>query len=218
MATVHYRKRLSEYLDTLPQEALITTGAVTAYIAEKTGEPEEKVRKAVNVNLARLEQEGIISRIVRGVYCKRIKTPFGDYVPSKDTLYGRWLVLDGDRVIGYETGPSLMNRLGLISQMPRKKWIATNNYTLPVPKDVEIEIRKPRIPVTHENYKYLQILDIIEDMDRAPIDAATPEEILREKSKSAGLLPDRMILFARKFYPTKTLERTVDVMLGGLEL
>jgi hypothetical protein len=55
-------------------------------------------------------------------------------------------------------------------------------------------------------------------MDRAPIDAAAPEEILREKSKSAGLLPDRMILFARKFYPTKTLERTVDVMLGGLEL
>ena len=47
---------------------------------------------------------------------------------------------------------------------------------------------------------------------------AAPEEILREKSKSAGLLPDRMILFARKFYPTKTLERTVDVMLGGLEL
>jgi hypothetical protein len=139
-------------------------------------------------------------------------------VPSKDTLYGRWLVLDGDRVTGYETGPSLMNRLGLISQMPRKKWIATNNYTLPVPKDVEIEIQKPRIPVTHENYKYLQILDIIEDMDRAPIDAAAPEEILREKSKSAGLLPDRMILFARKFYPTKTLERTVDVMLGGLEL
>jgi hypothetical protein len=87
-----------------------------------------------------------------------------------------------------------------------------------VPKDVEIEIQKPRIPVTHENYKYLQILDIIEDMDRAPIDAAAPEEILREKSKSAGLLPDRMILFARKFYPTKTLERTVDVMLGGLEL
>ena len=168
--------------------------------------------------IARLERDGVVFRITRGVYCKRIKTPFGDYVPSKDMIYGRWLVLDGDRVIGYETGLSLMNQLGLVSQMPRKKWIATNNYTLPVPKDVEIEVQKPRATVTNENYKYLQILDMIDSMGEAPVDAAAPEEIIREKTESAGLLPDRLILYARKFYPTKTLERTVDVILGGLEL
>ena len=111
-----------------------------------------------------------------------------------------------------------MNQIGLASQMPRKKWIATNNYTLPVPKDVGIEIQKPRTAVTNENYKYLQILDMIESMGEAPVDAAAPEEIIREKTGSAGLLPDRLILYARKFYPTKTLERTIDVILGGLEL
>ena len=218
MATTYYKRHMKEYLDTLPQEAPITTDMVTAYMTERTGEPEDKVRKAVNVNLARLEREGLVSRITRGVYCKRIKTPFGDYVPSKDMIYGRWLVLDGDRVIGYETGLSLMNQLGLVSQMPRKKWIATNNYTLPVPKDVEIEVQKPRAAVTNENYKYLQILDMIDSITEAPVDAAAPEEIIREKTESAGLLPDRLILYARKFYPTKTLERTVDVILGGLEL
>ena len=55
-------------------------------------------------------------------------------------------------------------------------------------------------------------------MGEAPVDAAAPEEIIREKTGSAGLLPDRLILYARKFYPTKTLERTIDVILGGLEL
>ncbi len=165
---------------------------------ERTGAPEDKVRKTVNVNLARLEREGIVSRITRGVYCKRIKTPFGDYVPSKDMIYGKWLVLDGDRVIGYETGLFLMNQIGLVSQMPRKKWITTNNYTLPVSKDVEIEIQKPRAAVTNENYKYLQILDMIDSMGEAPVDAAAPEEIIREITKSAGLLPDRLILYARK--------------------
>ena len=218
MATTYYKRHMTEYLDTLPQEAPITTDMVTAYMVERTGEPEDKVRKTVNVNLARLEREGVVSRIARGVYCKRVKTPFGDYVPSKETIYGRWLVLDGDRVIGYETGLSLMNQIGLVSQMPRKKWIATNNYTLPVPKDVDIEIQKPRAAVTNENYKYLQILDMIDSMGEAPVDAAAPEEIIREKTESAGLLPDRLILYARKFYPTKTLERTVDVILGGLEL
>lgn len=218
MATTYYKRHMTEYLDTLPQEAPVTTDMVTAYITERTGEPEDKVRKTVNVNLARLEREGVVSRITRGVYCKRIKTPFGDYVPSKDAIYGRWLVLDGDRVIGYETGLSLMNQIGLVSQMPRKRWIATNNYTLPVPKGVEIEVQKPRAAVTNENYKYLQILDMIDSMGEAPVDAAAPEEILREKTENAGLLPDRLILYARKFYPTKTLERTVDVILGGLEL
>ena len=123
MATTYYKRHMTEYLDTLPQEAPVTTDMVTAYMTERTGEPEDKVRKTVNVNLARLEREGVVSRITRGVYCKRIKTPFGDYVPSKDMIYGRWLVLDGDRVIGYETGLSLMNQIGLVSQMPRKKWI-----------------------------------------------------------------------------------------------
>lgn len=218
MATTYYKKNMAEYLDTLPQEAPITTDMMTAYMTKRTGEPEDKVRKTVNVNLARLEHEGVVSRIARGVYCKRIRTPFGDYVPSKDMIYGRWLVLDGDRVIGYETGLSLMNQIGLVSQMPRKKWIATNNYSLPVPKDVEIEIQKPRATVTSENYKYLQILDMIDNMEEAPIDAAAPEEIIRDKTESSGLLPDRLILYARRFYPTKTLERTVDVFLGGLEL
>ena len=218
MATTYYKRHMTEYFDTLPQEAPITTDMVTAYMTERTGEPEDKVRKTVNVNLARLEREGLVARITRGVYCKRIKTPFGDYVPSKDMIYGRWLVLDGNRVIGYETGLSLMNQIGLVSQMPRKKWIATYNYTLSVPKDVEIEIQKPRAAVTNENYKYLQILDMIDSMGEAPVDAAAPEEIIREKTESAGLLPDRLILYARKFYPTKTLERTVDVILGGLEL
>ena len=218
MAKTYYKRHMTKYLDTLPQEAPVTTDMVTAYMAERTGEPEDKVRKTVNVNLARLERDGVVFRITRGVYCKRIKTPFGDYVPSKDMIYGRWLVLDGDRVIGYETGLSLMNQLGLVSQMPRKKWIATNNYTLPVPKAVEIEVQKPRTAVTNENYQYLQILDMIDSMGEAPVDAAAPEEIIREKTESAGLLPDRLILYARKFYPTKTLERTVDVILGGLEL
>lgn len=218
MATTYYKKNITKYLDTLPPEAPVTTDMVTAYMANLTGEPEDKVRKTINVNLARLERERVVSRITRGVYCKRINTPFGDYVPSKEMIYGRWLVMDGDSVIGYETGLSLMNHIGLVSQMPRRKRIATNNYSLPIPKDVDIEIQKPRATVTDDNYKYLQILDIIDIMDETPIDAAAPEEIIRDRTESAGLIPDRLILYARRFYPTKTLERTVDVILGGLEL
>lgn len=218
MATNHYRQTIIDYLDTLPEETPVTPTMVTQYITDKTGEPEVKVRKTVNVNLARLEKGGVLSRIAHGVYAKRIRTPFGDYVPGKDRIFGRWLVLDGDLVIGYETGLSLMNQIGLVSQMPNKRCIATNNYRLTIPKDVDIEVQKPRIPVTKDNFKYLQILDAINGLDRAPVDATEPEAIIREKAQSASLQPDRLILYARMLYPTETLKKTIDIMLGGMAL
>ena len=58
MATNHYRQTIMDYLDTLPEENPVTSAMVTAHIIDKTGEPEEKVRKTVNVNLARLEKDG----------------------------------------------------------------------------------------------------------------------------------------------------------------
>ena len=216
MATKHYRQIIINYMDTLPEETPVTPAMVTEYITDKTGEPEEKVRKTVNVNLARLEKEGVLSRIAHGVYAKKIQTPFGDYVPGKDKIFGRWLVLDGNHVIGYETGLSLMNQLGLVSQMPNKRYIATNNYRFTLPKDVDIEIQKPRIPVTKDNFKYLQILDAINGLDQAPVDAAEPEAIIREKAQSAALQSDRLILYARALYPTETLKKTIDIMLSPL--
>ena len=216
MATTYYKRTILEYLHTRPREIPVTTDMVTAYMRKINGEPEDKVRKAVNVNLARLESEGVLSRIMRGVYCKRVKTPFGDYVPGKDILYGRLLVLENDHVIGYETGLSLMNQIGLISQMPRRKVICSNRYNLTVPAGVDIDVRKPRESVTHDNFKYLQILDIIDELDTAPVDAPNPEEIIRDKASRAGLLSERLILYARKLYSAKTLQRTVDIILGEL--
>lgn len=218
MATAYYKKNIKKFLDTLPRETVITTEMVTSYMARQTGESDNKVRKTVNVNLSRLEREGVISRITRGVYCKRIQTPFGEYIPDKDTLYIRWLVLDKDQVIGYETGLSFMNQIGLITQIPRRKSIASNNCTLPIPKGVEIEIQKPRTAVTKENYKYLQILDVIDRMEKTPVDVPAPEKIIKKKAENAGLDQNRLILLARKYYPTKTLERTIDIIFGGLEL
>ena len=215
MATVFYKRCITEYIDQLSGEAPITTDEITAFIADKTGEPYDKVKKVVNVNLARLEKEGVIFRITRGLYCKRIKTAFGDYIPSKDVIYSKRLVSDGEAVVGYETGLSLMNDIGLTSQMPGKRTIASNKYGIKVPADVAIDIQKPATMVTKENYKYLQLLDIITELDSAPVDAHDPELIIREKAASAGLKLEQLLLFARNYYNEHTLGRTVDVMLGG---
>ena len=42
------------------------------------------------------------------------KTAFGYYTPDRETLFCRQLLYDEDDVIGYETGLSVLNRLGLL--------------------------------------------------------------------------------------------------------
>lgn len=216
MSNIGYRNLLIQYIDRQEADQPILTTQITQYVAKETGLNEADVKKAVNVNMARLEKADKILRIEKGVYCKKIKTAFGYYTPNKEALFCRQLLYDEDDVIGYETGLSVLNRLGLVSQMPKRKCIATNLYTKRVPAGIQVEIRKPSVNVNRANYRYLQILDAIRDLDNAPVDAVRPEELLKGIVKTLALDTDVLIFMARKFYNAKILIKTIDIMLGGL--
>lgn len=216
MSNIGYRNLLIQYIDRQEADQPILTTQITQYVAKETGLNEADVKKAVNVNMARLEKADKILRIEKGVYCKKIKTAFGYYTPNKEALFCRQLLYDEDDVIGYETGLSVLNRLGLVSQMPKRKCIATNLYTKRVPAGIQVEIRKPSVNVNRANYRYLQILDAIRDLDNAPVDAVRPEELLKGIVKTLALDTDALIFMARKFYNSKILIKTIDIMLGGL--
>ena len=119
-------------------------------------------------------------------------------------------------MIGYETGLSVLNRLGLVSQMPKRRCIASNRYTKRVPAGMQVEIKRPSVNVNRSNYRYLQILDVIRDLELAPVDAAKPEELLKRTVKTLELDTDVLIYMARKFYNPRILIKTIDIMLGGL--
>lgn len=216
MNNIGYRNLIIQYIDRQEPDQPILTAQITQHVAGKTGLDEAEVRKCVNVNMARLEKAERIMRIEKGVYCKMTKTAFGYYVPSKEILFCKQLLYDENDVIGYETGLSALNRMGLASQMPKRKCIATNRYTKRVPAGVQVEIKKPSVSVNSANHHYLQILDAIRDLDSSPVDAAKPEELLRGTVKKLELNTDVLIFMARKFYDTKMLMKTIDIMLGGI--
>ena len=74
-----YRDYLIQYIDSLSPDDLILTDRAVSYACRKLKTPPEAARKAVNVTLARLEKEGYIIRLTKGVYCKKTKTAFGYY-------------------------------------------------------------------------------------------------------------------------------------------
>ncbi len=216
MNHIGYKNLLLQYIDSYEPDQPIPTAQITQYVATETGLDEADIKKTVNVNMARLEKAGRIMRIEKGIYCKKTQTAFGYYMPSKETLFCRQLLYDEDEVIGYETGLSALNRLGFTSQMPKRKCIATNRYTKRVPADILVEIRKPSANVNRTNYRYLQILDAIRDLEHAPVDTTKPEYLLREMVKKSELDTDVLIFMARKFYNAEILLKTIDIMLGGL--
>lgn len=216
MDNIGYKEILLRYLDGQETDRLILSSDAARYVAGETGRPITDVKKAVNVNMARLEKSGRIARIEKGVYCHRIKTAFGYYMPNREDLFCRQLLYDGDEVIGYEAGLSLLNRLGLVSQMPKRRCVATNRYGRRVPSGMQIEVRKPAVKIDSVNYRYLQLLDAIREMEHAPIDAEQPELLIRETAGRLALDPKLLVLIARRHYPQKTLMQTIDIMLGGL--
>ncbi|MDC7287006.1 DUF6088 family protein [Blautia schinkii] len=215
MEKVGYRDILLKYINEQEPEQPILTEQITKYAVQQTGLNEIDVRKAVNVNMARLEKAGHVVRISKGIYCRKIPTAFGYYIPNREVLFCKQLLYQANRIIGYETGLSALNRLGLVSQMPKRRYIATNLYRKKVPADILIEIRKPPAVVNETNYRYLQLLDAISNINEAPVDTTRPAEVIKNTARELGLNTEMLILMARRHYSQKTLIRTIDIMLEG---
>jgi len=119
-----------------------------------------------------------------------------------------------NEIIGYETGPSFLNKIGLTTQIPKNKYFATNLYQRNgsrVDKNLNVAIRKPSIKVTADNYKYLQLLDAIENKDNTIIDAIHPEKVIFNYIKKSNLDFMKLIVLARKYYKKEVLLQIVDI-------
>ena len=60
-------------------------------------------------------------RLTKGIYCRRVKQHLDIILQIKKTLFCKQLLRKENEIIGYETGLSALNRIGLVSQMPKKE-------------------------------------------------------------------------------------------------
>ena len=211
-----YKDILKQYIMATSADELITSSQVARFVSQiMRSDDSETVKKNVNVNMKRLEEAGLLVRLQKGVYARKFNTLFGAYISGKEVVIAKLLTKEGDQLYGYETGLSLLNRLGLVSQMPKVRLIASNRYRRNIPKGLAVRVQKPVTPVNNENAAYLQLLDAIRDMDKAPVDADDPARILRAFAAGNKLDINRVLIYARDYYPKDVLGKAVDVLLGG---
>lgn len=121
--------------------------------------------------IKRLADQGYIKKVRNGIY----------FIPNTDTtlknpklnvnkIIEKRYLKNQDNRIGYLSGTNFANKLGLTTQTASIPTVITNN-TSSIKRQVQyynkkIILKKPRATVTNDNYKILQVLDLINDYDR----------------------------------------------------
>lgn len=144
----------------------------------KPGEPifsvdiriEQMSEDSLRQQFKQLTDKGLICRYEHGIY----------YIPKESRLKGgvglsaemvaryKYIQRRG-QVLGYYGGNTLANQLGISMQVPVKEEIVSNNMSAIV-REVEIGnrsfvVRKAKVKVNEENYKVLQLLDLLKELD-----------------------------------------------------
>ena len=208
-------KGYQHFVDTIIEKEPIDTPIYTADVAKKMthefGLPMDKAKVYTNVALKRTLEKGNTRRFVRGVYYKPIKSVFGEKPLNGDKLALQQLM---EKELGYITGATLLNKLGLSTLLPREIQVATNKYNVKFPYQTSVTPIKPPTKVTPENIKYLQLLDAIKWMNKLSTDAVAPQALIKEIAKEWGCDHNKLILLANKYYKAETLSSVVEVLLG----
>ena len=152
-------KFISSSIDRLPKGYVFTYVDFTTEVNNK-----EAVIKALN----RMADSGKIAKLAKGKYYKPESTPFGNLQPNQAQIV-KDLLEDQGKIIGYLTGYSIYNQLGLTSQISNTIQIGTNQIRPGFKRErYTISFIKQKNIITKKNIPLLQILDAIRYIKKIP--------------------------------------------------
>ncbi len=171
----------------------------------------------LNQQLKELCEKGLLQEYDDEVYFIPKKTTLNSIVgPNADMVARYRFISKGDNVDGFYAGNAFANQIGISVQVPYVIEIVSNN----VSDDGEVLIgnrrfvvRKPVVPITKENVRELQMLELLVKFD-AYLDC--PHEEAREKFVEYisvyGITQNDVELYIKE-YPESTLENYYELGL-----
>lgn len=130
---------------------------------------EANKREAVIKTLNRMVKDDQIAKLSKGKFYKPEQTPFGQLLPDQRQIVKDYLEKEGRVLIGYLTGYSIYNQLGLSTQVSNVIQIGTANWRPSITRDrYKIVFVKQKNSITKENIPLLQILDAIKNIKKIP--------------------------------------------------
>lgn len=162
----------------------------------------------IRYHLKRLTDQDIIRRFEAGVYYFPKMNLFGERAElSVDTVVMHKYIRRRGKRVGYYSGYTLANRMGISTQVPFTEEITSNFAPAPV-RELTIRnrkyvVRRPVVEITEDNVQVLQFLDCLKDIERcAEVDMEYCGQILSVFAKNHEITKskiDRLIAY----YPLK---------------
>lgn len=119
-----------------------------------------------------------LRRFDKGIYyfSKQTRIKGGIGISADLVAQYKYIERNGKRM-GFYSGHTLANYIGISTQVPMKKEIVSNNVSAIV-REIEVGnfsyvVRKPVVPVTDDNVKVLQLLDLLKDLNAYADDEPT---------------------------------------------
>ena len=173
----------------------------------------EKIFNNVKEILNRLNKENVIKTAYKGIYYIPKNNIFGEIpLANSKIIQYKYLVDKLGNINGYVTGAYLFNKIGLTTQVPNVLDIVTNeckNNNKYVNKYLNVVIRKPKIKINNENYKYLQLIDLIENKDNIYVEVDNMDEIIYNFIQESKLEFEKILKYARETKSKSVIEKIV---------
>lgn len=211
---MNYNEVLLNYIDKYPYDEPIFIEDIKKYFQEELGTINETLLKTLYVYINRLVKENKLVQYLKGIYYKPLKGTFGNKKLNINKVIDKKYITSSDGIKGYYSGAYLFNKLGLTTLLPKDILIVTNecpNNNDYKNKKLGIIIRKPKIEVTTENYKYLQLLDILNNRDNIKIETDSEREIIYSFINDNNLDVAKIFEYARKTNSKKAIERLYEL-------
>ena len=180
-------------------------------------------RTNVRQQIKKLADTGKVKRFDNGIYFLPKKAIFksGSQLAPEKVLECKYL-RDKDKRCGYVSGLMFFNQMGLTTQIPMMYEVvsnkATNDYRETSLAKSRVIVRKPKVPVTEKNYKMLQFLDMLKDVDvYSEVTGKQLQDRLYRYMDDANLSISEMEPYF-SYYPDKLYKNLVEtrVIYNGL--
>jgi len=169
----------------------------------------------IRQTFSRLVKSGKLERYVQGVYYIPKVTPLGKSKIATKKIYERKYITDGKNIYGYYSGLTLMNAIGLTTQVPNTIEIITNNESSRrreiLVGNQRLRLRRSRTKVTSKNAKILQLLELINTVDMSKLSDNQKQNLIAYIRSQNIKLND--ILPYINYYPDKVSKKLMERLI-----
>ena len=167
-------------------------------------------RDSVRHQIARLLREGKIQKYNNGTFYLPKKSLLGlPPVLSTESVAVSKYIKRKERIIGFYSGLTFANQIGISLQVPVVKEIVTNESSAIV-RTVQFnkrnfQIRKTKVPIDNDNYKVLQLLTLLEKYDKyIDHEVTDADEKIRDYARANNITRENLYRYAG-YYNSKAL-------------